>query len=81
MNEKLNIEPACPGKDEGNIAIPIGLSDTFDKYFDIIGMNDLLNSFKSRDEALSPLIRCMCPSLYRKSGCMNAHVRESRVGY
>ena len=60
MQKKLNIEPACPGKDEGNIAISIGLSDTFNKYFDLIGMNDLLDSFKSRGEALSPLIRCMC---------------------
>jgi hypothetical protein len=53
MKQKLNIEPACPGKDEGNIAIPIGLSDTFDKYFDLIGMNDLLNSFKSRGDPSS----------------------------
>lgn len=60
MQKKLNTGSACPGKDEGNISFSIGLSDTFDKYFDLIGMNDLLNGFKTRGEALAPLVRCMC---------------------
>lgn len=57
---KLKTAPACPGKDEGNISIPIGLVESFDRYFDLIGMNDLLNGFKTRGEPLAPLVRCMC---------------------
>lgn len=60
MQTILTSQPACPGKDDGNISIPIGLSKAFEDYFEIIGMNDLLNGFKIKGEPLAPLVRCMC---------------------
>lgn len=60
IQTKLRSEPACQGKEDGNISIPIGLSKVFEDYFEIIGMNDLLNGFKLKGAALAPLVRCMC---------------------
>jgi len=60
MQTNLTSQPACPGKNDGNISIPIGLSKAFEDYFEIIGMNGLLNGFKVKGEPLAPLVRCMC---------------------
>ena len=60
MQHKLISEPACPGKDDGNISVSIGLSKVFDEYFELIGMNELLNKFKTKGEPLAPLVRSMC---------------------
>ena len=60
MQTKLQYQPVCPGKDDGNISVPMGLTKAFDDYFEIIGMNDLLNGFKVKGEPLAPLVRCMC---------------------
>lgn len=60
IQTKLRSEPACRGREDGNISIPIGLSKVFEDYFEIIGMNDLLNGFKLKGVALAPLVRCIC---------------------
>ena len=43
MQTNLTSQPACPGKNDGNISIPIGLSKAFEDYFEIIGMNPNLD--------------------------------------